>query len=334
MQCGGNAKQTSDALADCRRLRLRTWIRGLWLFNMREMREKTMVHSALLLLLLAPASSMFAGNVRSATAVTWQPANPVRGSAVLFQVSTPRGVRELSGRWFGRELKFSPLDNKGSFYALAGIPIETAPGSYDLELNGLRSTGTFHLLKKVRIGQARYPRVAITVAKQFTEPNPEQLKQIDADKQIKQAVFSKTSEAQLWHGDFRPPAEAPTSGVFGTERVFNGRVQSRHLGLDYAVPSGTPIRAINHGRVLLAEHLYFEGGFIVIDHGRGLMSLYLHLSDFMVKEGDVVAAGQVIASSGGSGRATGPHLHLAVRWQGIYLDPAVVLRLQVPKYGQ
>jgi murein DD-endopeptidase MepM/ murein hydrolase activator NlpD len=172
--------------------------------------------------------------------------------------------------------------------------------------------------------------VAITVAKQYTEPDSEQLKQVDADKQVKQTVFSKMTEAQLWKGDFQAPAEAPTSGVFGTERVFNGKVQSRHLGLDYAVPSGTPVRAINDGRVVLAQHLYFEGGFIVIDHGLGLMSLYLHLSEFKVKPGDDVLAGQVIASSGGSGRATGPHLHLAVRWQGLYLDPAGVLRLRVP----
>jgi murein DD-endopeptidase MepM/ murein hydrolase activator NlpD len=185
-------------------------------------------------------------------------------------------------------------------------------------------------LKKVRVGPAQYPKVAITVAKQYTEPDSEQLKQVDADKQVKQTVFSKMTEAQLWKGDFQAPAEAPTSGVFGTERVFNGKVQSRHLGLDYAVPSGTPVRAINDGRVVLAQHLYFEGGFIVIDHGLGLMSLYLHLSEFKVKPGDDVLAGQVIASSGGSGRATGPHLHLAVRWQGLYLDPAGVLRLRVP----
>src|SRR4029079_19574840 len=82
--------------------------------------------------------------------------------------------------------------------------------------------------------------------------------------------------------------------------------------------------------MLLAPHLYFEGGFIVIDHGLGLMSLYLHLSDFKVKPGDNVVTGQVIATSGGSGRATGPQLHRAVRWQGIYVDPAVVLRLQMP----
>jgi murein DD-endopeptidase MepM/ murein hydrolase activator NlpD len=298
---------------------------------MREMPEKRMIHGGLAALLLLSASPMLALNDGLATAVTWQPDKLVRGSPVLFHVRTPAGVRELTGTWFGRDLKFSPLKNHRGFYALGGIPIETSPGTYDLELNGRRSTGTFHLLRKVRIGPARYPRVAITVAKQFTEPSAEQLKQIDADKQVKQAVFSKMTGAQLWQGDFLKPAEGPASGVFGTERVFNGKVQSRHLGLDYAVPSGTPVRAINAGRVVLAQQLYFEGGFIVIDHGLGLMSLYLHLSDFKVKPGDDVVAGQVIAASGGSGRATGPHLHLAVRWQGIYLDPAVVLRLQVPK---
>ena len=291
-----------------------------------------MVYSGLsLLLLLTTAGPMLAVSGRSTTSVTWQPSKPVRGSALLFEVRTPAGVRELSGRWFGHELRFSPLANKSGFYAMAGIPIETAPGTYGLELNGLGSKGTFHLLRKVRVGPARYPRVAVTVAKQFTEPSPEQLKQIDADKQIKQAVFSTSTETQLWRGNFQPPAEAPTSGVFGTERVFNGKVQSRHLGLDYAVPSGTQIRAINGGRVVLAQRLYFEGGFIVIDHGQGLLSLYLHLSDFKVREGDEVTTGQAIASSGGSGRATGPHLHLAVRWQGVYLDPAVVLGLQIPK---
>jgi murein DD-endopeptidase MepM/ murein hydrolase activator NlpD len=106
-------------------------------------------------------------------------------------------------------------------------------------------------------------------------------------------------------------------------------VKSRHLGLDFAVRPGTPVHAINRGTVVLARPLYFEGGFVVIDHGQGLMSLYLHLSEFKVKEGDEVSTGQLIALSGGSGRATGPHLHLAVRWQGIYLNPEVLLRLRL-----
>ncbi len=300
---------------------------------MREMRQKHVIHQLLIVLLLTCAAAISASpaEMHSKIVVTWQPAKVVRGSAVLFQVRTPPGVSELSGKWVGHEIKFEPLANKRGFYALAGVPVETAAGTYSLELQGVRRGGEFKLEQKVRIAPAHYPRVAITVAKQFTEPSPEQLKQIATDKEIKKNVFSRTTPEQLWHGNFQPAVDAPISGVFGTERVYNGEVQSRHLGMDYAVPAGTPVRAINRGTVLLAQKLYFEGGFIVIDHGEGLMSLYLHLSDFKVKEGDVVTTGEVIAESGASGRATGAHLHLAVRWQGVYLDPAVVLRLQVPK---
>ena len=87
---------------------------------------------------------------------------------------------------------------------------------------------------------------------------------------------------------------------------------------------------MNDGTVLLARPLYFEGNFVVLDHGQGLLTLYLHLSEFKVKEGDQVKRGQKIGLSGGTGRATGPHLHVAVRWQGTYLDPAGLMRLRLP----
>ncbi|HUJ96240.1 MAG TPA: M23 family metallopeptidase, partial [Terriglobales bacterium] len=95
-------------------------------------------------------------------------------------------------------------------------------------------------------------------------------------------------------------------------------------------PAGTPVRAIGRGVVVLAQPMFFEGNFIVIDHGQGLLSLYLHLSEFKVKEGDEVRPGQVIALSGGTGRATGAHLHLAIRWQGVYLNPGILLKLAIP----
>lgn len=87
---------------------------------------------------------------------------------------------------------------------------------------------------------------------------------------------------------------------------------------------------MNNGHVILARPLFFEGNCVVIDHGQGLLTLYLHLSKFLVKEGDDVSKGQAIALSGGTGRATGPHLHLAVRWQGVYLNPEVLLKLKLP----
>jgi murein DD-endopeptidase MepM/ murein hydrolase activator NlpD len=90
------------------------------------------------------------------------------------------------------------------------------------------------------------------------------------------------------------------------------------------------VHAVNHGTVLLARPLFFEGNCVVLDHGQGLLSLYLHLSEFSVKEGDTVDPAQIIGLSGGTGRATGPHLHLAIRWQGMYLNPATLLKMQLP----
>ena len=281
--------------------------------------------------LFVAVAQTLSGQSQSATRVSWQPTKLVRGSAVLFEVKVPAGVTELSGTWLGHKIRFSSLPGKHAFFSLAGVSVETAPGTYDLELTGTRPWGKFRFAKKIKVGQARYPKVSVRVAKQFTEPSPEQLKEINADKEVKQSVFSKGAEATLWSGNFQPPVSVPVSGAFGTERVFNGQVLSRHLGLDYAAPTGTPVHAVNRGTVILAQTLYFEGGFVVIDHGEGLMSLYLHLSDFKVKQGDEVKTGDLIALSGGSGRATGPHLHLAIRWQGVYLDPSVVLSLKVPR---
>ena len=93
-----------------------------------------------------------------------------------------------------------------------------------------------------------------------------------------------------WSGKFTLPADAAISDVFGTQRVFNGKTQSSHLGLDFRVPSGTPVAAMNSGTVLLARPLYFEGNCVVLDHGQGLLSIYMHLSEIKVKEDDPVSA--------------------------------------------
>jgi murein DD-endopeptidase MepM/ murein hydrolase activator NlpD len=268
-------------------------------------------------------------NAGSRPAVTWQPTKLVNGSPVLFEISAATRVKHLAGSWMGHPVSFFPA--RKLWIALAGIPVETAPGFYDLKLTETFLEGkTLEFARKVKVSRAVYPKITVSVAKQFTEPNSEQLHTINADKQIKEKVFATETAQRLWAGSFVPPVSAAVSDVFGTARVFNQEVQSRHLGMDYAVAAGTPVHAVNRGTVILARDLYFEGGFVVIDHGQGLFSLYLHLSDFKVKEGDLVEAGQLIALSGGSGRATGPHLHLAVRWQGIYLNPATLLNLKIP----
>jgi murein DD-endopeptidase MepM/ murein hydrolase activator NlpD len=278
------------------------------------------------------------------------PARLVNGSPVLFRVAAPRAVRALSGKWLGHEIVFSFDAERKDWFALAGVSQETKPGSYSLELRGETSTPPasgssssssspspsvpagrpLNLEKKILIGRQRYPRVLLKVPGKYTAPSPEDQKEIAAAKEVKAEIFKTVTTAREWRGSFVAPVKAEISDVFGVERVFNGSVQSTHQGLDFRVPSGTAVAAVNDGTVILARPLFFEGNCIVIDHGQGLLTLYLHLSKFLVKEGDAVKKGQEIGLSGGTGRATGPHLHLAVRWQGVYLNPAELLKLTLP----
>lgn len=272
-------------------------------------------------------------------AATWtvraQPTRLVNGAPVLFQVKPAYRLESLTGSWLTHQIIFSFDASTKMWFALAGVSLETAPGTYTLELTGERlasktPTSKVTFTRKFTVARAKYPKVELTVEGKFTEPNPDQLQQINEDKKVKQDYLNRVTPEREWSGQFAPPAEAAISDVFGTERVFNGKVQSSHLGLDFRVPSGTPVAAMNEGTVLLARQLYFEGNCVVLDHGQGLLTIYMHLSEIKVREGDHAKRGQEVGLSGGSGRATGPHLHVAVRWQGTYLDPARLMQLRLP----
>jgi murein DD-endopeptidase MepM/ murein hydrolase activator NlpD len=265
------------------------------------------------------------------SSVQWQPHPLTNGSPVLFEIKASARVRAVSGMWMGHSVSFFRSTANKEWYGLAAIPVTTKAGAYELRITEtLASGGTAELNRKIRVSNAPYPKITVKVAKKFTEPSPDQLTAISVDKSLKAKVFGTVTTDRLWAGQFVAPVSDPVSDIFGTARVFNDQVQSRHQGLDFATPPGTEIHAINSGIVILARPMFFEGNCVVIDHGQGLLSLYLHLSAFKVKEGDQVHTGDTVALSGGTGRATGPHLHLAIRWQGIYLSPAILLKIKVP----
>ena len=274
-----------------------------------------------------------------ASAAPWSvqssPPKLLNGAPVLFQVKPPTKLNSLTGTWLGHQITFNYNPATKTWFALAGVSLETDPGKYTLELKG--ETATSRAEQRFQhaflVARAQYPKIKVELAveKKFTAPNPEQQAQIAEGVKIKQDYLSRVTPEVQWRGDFAAPVNASTSDVFGSQRIFNGVAQRPHLGLDFRVPSGTPVAAMNDGTVLLARFLYFEGNCVVIDHGQGLLTLYFHLSEFRVKAGDAVQRGQTIGVSGGTGRATGPHLHVAVRWQGTYLDPARLLELQLPQ---
>jgi murein DD-endopeptidase MepM/ murein hydrolase activator NlpD len=282
--------------------------------------------------------ALFLASVFPCSAATWavnaQPTRLVNGAPVLFQVKAPNKLESLTGNWLGHQLTFSYDPSTKTWFALAGVTFETAPGKYALDLSAERAANKtpYTFRHTFIIARAQYPqiKVQLTVEKKFTEPSPEQQQQIAEGVKIKDEYLNRVTPAREWDGKFAAPAEAAISDVYGSQRIFNGVAQRPHFGLDFRVPTGTPVAAMNSGTVLLARFLYFEGNCVVIDHGQGLLTLYFHLSQIKVKEGDQVKRGEEIGLSGGTGRATGPHLHVAVRWQGTYLDPARLMQLSLP----
>jgi len=261
----------------------------------------------------------------------WEPTKLVNGSPVLFRVTAPLQLEELRGNFLGQDFSFRPSQACHCWYAFAGVSLATKPGIYTLRVEGKSKGGEDTSMRHaVAVAAAHYPTSALKVAPGFVEPPKETLARIEEDQAEKKKVFATTLPETLWSGRFERPAEAEVSGVFGSARVFNGVKKSQHTGLDFRVTTGTPTVATNSGTVVLARPLYFEGNCVMIDHGQGLLTMYLHLSEFRVKEGDVVKKGQTLGLSGGTGRATAPHLHFAVRWRGEYLDPRTLLELHPP----
>jgi murein DD-endopeptidase MepM/ murein hydrolase activator NlpD len=277
----------------------------------------------------------------SLAATTWtvraQPAKLVNGSPVLFQVKAPAKLDSLTGSWLGHQFPFTYDAATQAWFALAGVSFDTKPGTYTLELTGQRHAGAALTWKRpLPVAAGVYPKIKVELAveKKFTEPTPEQQAQIAEGVKIKDDYLNRVTPDHEWDGNFAAPVDAENSDVFGSQRIFNGVAQRPHFGLDYRVHTGTPVASMNQGTILLARFLYFEGNCVVIDHGQGLLTLYFHLSEIKVKEGGPVKRGEIIGLSGGTGRATGPHLHVAVRWQGTYLDPARLLHMPLPGLGQ
>jgi murein DD-endopeptidase MepM/ murein hydrolase activator NlpD len=286
---------------------------------------------------LALLFSVLACSANAQTPANWKvsidPIRPVNGSPVLFRVTPPVALTSLTADWMGHKLSFRFGQKCSCWYALGGVALSEKPGSYPLHLIGGDTTASRSLVfdRNVVVAAGRYPSTTIKVAPEYVEPPKELTERIQQEEAVKKKAFAESAPESLWLGRFAAPTNTEQTGVFGSARLYNGVKRHQHAGQDFRAAVGTPVHATNAGKVALARGLYFEGNCVMVDHGGGLMTIYMHLSEFHVKEGDVVEKGQLLGLSGGTGRVTGPHLHFAVRWQGIYLDPATLLKLNTPQ---
>lgn len=165
------------------------------------------------------------------------------------------------------------------------------------------------------------------IAKKIMKPNPVAVARAKKDSSQVKAARANFSENTAFSNGFIAPIQGTITGVYGSQRFYNGVPKSPHYGLDYAGKTGDPVKAPADGTIILyVPDMFYSGGTMIIDHGFGITSSFLHLSDSYVKVGDKVSKGDVVAAVGSSGRATGPHLDWRINWFQVRLDPMLVLK--------
>jgi biotin carboxyl carrier protein len=244
------------------------------------------------------------------------------GEVVLLKIESPTPQSHVEAAIFGKTFPFS-TDNEGkTWIGLVGIDLEAAAGAYTVKIQLTDSLGKIRVCDHpLKIGSKAFPTRSLTVDEKFVTPPKEVLGRIEEEGKRVAAIFAAVEEQRHWQGTFVAPVPGPSISSFGKRNIMNGKPRSPHSGVDFEAEEGTPIKAPNAGRVVLADHLYYSGNTIIIDHGQGLYSYFAHLSRFLVKDGDHVARGDAVGRVGSTGRVTGPHLHWSVRLVGTRVDP-------------
>jgi murein DD-endopeptidase MepM/ murein hydrolase activator NlpD len=250
------------------------------------------------------------------------------GEVVLLEARSPRLLKSLEVEAFGRLFPAFAEEDGHEWQCLIGIDLETKPGKYEIALRGIahdEKSVSEHRTLTVTFKQ--FPTRTLTVEGKYVTPPADVTTRIEEEQKRVSTIFACVSAEKLWSGPFRAPVPGEVISAFGKRTVYNNQPRSPHTGTDFRGASGTPIRAPNNGKVVLAADLYFSGNTIILDHGLGLYSYLAHMSAFSVKEGDQVRKGEIIGKVGSTGRVTGPHLHWTVRLDGARVDPLSLISI-------
>jgi len=213
--------------------------------------------------------------------------------------------------------RFEPLD--GACY----FPVDLLRKAGPLELargrSGRKETAA------VRVGKFDYPIQKLTLPRHMVELSPEDLERVDRENREMARLWTREGPRRFSLPLGRPLDPLPAGGRFGHRRVINGSPRSPHGGADYSVDAGTPVLAAADGTAAMVADQFFGGHAVFVDHGDGLLTMYMHLLRVDVREGASVRRGERVGAVGSTGRATGPHLHFGARWHGARVDPALLL---------
>ncbi len=227
-------------------------------------------------------------------------------------------------------LYFYPAGDSRTFHTMISAPLDAIEGSRLIYLSAKESNNSISQWSfPYSIRRGSYRRSALTLDKNFSAPPPDVTALMRRDFETMVNIYRQRT-LPAWRESFVLPVMGQDRGNFGDYRVVNRTKHYRHSGLDFHAPYDTPVRAINSGKVVISAVQWVAGETICLDHGGGVFSKYLHLSQRLVKEGDNVARGQILARSGNSGgQKPPPHLHLDLIVNGIRVDPKDFMRTAV-----
>jgi len=255
--------------------------------------------------------------------VTVQPKTARAGDAVLITVTgaarLPRGTAD------GKPLVFFAA--KRGYQAVFAVPLDTDDDTIAIDVDGVKQPAA------IAVQAVTFPETDVVVEDEFANPPDRERAQIDEDNHAILGALSRDKRGPRFTRPFQRPHVRITSR-FGEWRTFNDGHRSQHLGTDFKAREGSPVYAVNDGRVTLVRDTFLSGKVIVISHGAGISSAYFHLSAPLVREGDDVRIGDPIARAGHTGRTTGPHLHLAIRVPGGFANPISFSRLPIAPVQQ
>jgi murein DD-endopeptidase MepM/ murein hydrolase activator NlpD len=259
-------------------------------------------------------------------AIASEPATPRRGTLFRVRVSGVPAGTALSGEIAGEALHFAPVPSSPAAESFAAVPID-AGDSLGIRIACTAGGEVDTLRATIATTRGEYPVERLRVAPTFGRaPDSALAARISRESERATTVAERSHDTpRLWSKAFLRPRDSRITSGFGGGREFNGTITSRHMGTDFAGTTGAPVRAANRGVVRIVDRFYYGGNVIYVDHGEGLTSAYLHLSRQLVAQGDTVERGQLIGRVGATGRVTGPHLHLIVRYGRITVDPLSLL---------
>lgn len=253
-----------------------------------------------------------------------------QGQVLLVKVPGEEQATEVYGKFLSRTIPFfkeiRPNEPPGHI-GLLGIDMQDDPGTYELAVEVKTGEGVKNLSYNVLVAKEKFAVEHLKLPKDKVDLDEKTLARWKAEQQLVQQALAENSRLRLWQSAFLEPVNGKRTGIFGSVRIMNGQPRNPHNGEDIGAPLGADVAATNDGVVRITVDHIFSGKGIFVDHGLGFYSMYFHLSEILVKDGDLVTAGQIIGKVGATGRATGPHLHWGVKLNGARVNPYSLLDL-------